>query len=115
MGNRKNKKSRRHRRPHRSGPVHLRSLEALEQLRDRVVETARELVRLREAQHALREQLGTLAAEMPALPPGGSGARIVFPEDPEVLRQKVQAFIEAVDYYLEQDLGAAGTPPPATS
>ncbi|SHK15269.1 hypothetical protein [Rhodothermus profundi] len=108
MGNRKHKKSRRHRRPHRSGPIHLRSLESLEQLRDRVVETARELARLREAQQMLREQLGSLAAEMPALPPGGSGARIVFPEDPAVLRQKVQAFIEAVDYYLEQDLGTAG-------
>ncbi len=115
MGNRKNKKSRRHRRPHRTGPVHLRSLEALEQLRDRVVATAHELAHLREAQQLLREQLSALAAEMPALPPGGSGTRIVFPEHPEVLRQKVQTFIEAVDYYLEQDLGTAGSPPTASS
>ncbi|MDQ7041013.1 MAG: hypothetical protein Q9M35_08730 [Rhodothermus sp.] len=114
MGNRKNRKSRRHRRPHRTGPVHLRSLEALEQLRDRVVATAHELVHLREAQQLLREQLSALAAEMPALPPGGSGTRIVFPEDPEVLRQKVQTFIEAVDYYLEQDLGTAGSSPTAS-
>lgn len=113
MGNRKNKKSRRPRRPHRSGPVHLRSPEALEQLRDRVAATAQELTRLREAQQVLSRQLGALAAEMPVLPPGGSGTRIVFPENPEVLRQKVQAFIEAVDYYLEQDLGAPGTPPSA--
>ncbi|CAM3310890.1 hypothetical protein [Rhodothermus bifroesti] len=111
MGNRRNRKSRRSRRPHRSGPVHLRSLEALEQLRDRVAETARELARLRAEQLMLREQLAALANATPNLPSTGAGTRVVFPEDPEALQQKVQTFIEAVDHYLSQDLGAS--PPPA--
>jgi len=111
MGNRRHHKPRRSRRPHRSGPVHLRSLEALEQLRDRVAETARELAQLRTEQLRLREQLAALAQAVPNLPPAGTGTRVVFPEDPETLRQKVQTFIEAVDHYLSQDLGAS--PPPA--
>ena len=82
----------------RRGPVHLKGLRSLERLRDRVEMTARELERLRQENAALVERLRALEARTPD---GPRGTTVAFDEPPEVLRRKVQTFIDAIDRYVE--------------
>lgn len=79
--------------------VRLKDNRSLERLRQRVEEVAREVERLREENAALIERLQE-AEERPVL--DVEGAIVGFDDEPEVLRQKVASFIEAIDQYLDQ-------------
>ncbi len=83
--------------PQRKGQVHLKSPQSLERLRDRVREAARELERLRKENTALATRIRELEAR-PAV--DAEGTLLIFDEDPDVLREKVEGFIEALDKYL---------------
>ena len=81
-------------------PTSVKSLSALEKLRDRVEVAARELERLREENQALAGRLAELEANPLA---GQESTFIPLDEDPELLRRKVSGFISAIDEYLGQD------------
>ncbi len=83
-----------------AGPIQLKGNRSLERLRQRVEEAARELERLRGENAALLERLQA-AEQRPLL--DVEGALVGFDEEPEVLRQKVAGFIEAIDRYLDQN------------
>ncbi|ARA95181.1 MAG: hypothetical protein D6685_11750 [Bacteroidetes bacterium] len=80
--------------------MQLKGNRSLERLRQRVEDAARELERLRGENAALLERLRE-AEQRPLL--DVEGAVVGFDEDPEVLRQKVAGFIEAIDRYLDQN------------
>lgn len=71
----------------------------LERLRDRVLDAARELDRLREENRHLTERLAALETEMrertTLLVPGD--------ETPEALRERIEGFISALDAYLAEE------------
>ena len=69
-------------------------------LRDRVRKAAQELERLRQENHALRERIEQLETR-PAI--DMDGTVLAFEDDPEVLRGKIEEFIEAIDIYLAQE------------
>ena len=83
-----------------SGPVRLKSPQALERLRDRVQTAARELARLRQENAKLAERIRTLETR-PVVDP--DAALVTFDEDPEELRRKVEGFIDAIDQYLSNE------------
>lgn len=80
-------------------PMHLKGPRSLERLRHHVEEAAHELERLREENKRLHERLQE-AESRPVV--DADEAVVTFDDDPEVLRQKVNSFIEVIDQYLDQ-------------
>lgn len=83
-------------------PAALRGQAALEHLKSLVATAAHQLERLREENAALAARVVELEGQEETDAP-----LLSFDEDPELLRQKVDGFIEAIDAYLERD--ASGT------
>lgn len=73
-------------------------LAALERLRNRVEAAVAEIERLREENAALAERVDELTAH--DVVRGESAPALPLEGDPEALRQKVEAFIEAIDRML---------------
>lgn len=84
------------------GATQLKSLQALTRLRGRVEEAARELQRLRQENAALAERLRDLE-DRPAA--DFEGAVLHFDDDPDALREQVEAFIATLDEYLAKESG----------
>ena len=82
--------------PQGEGPVLLKSIKSLERLRDRIQTAATEIIRMREENAALSSRLQRMESQ-PDIP---ENSALQLDEDPEVLRQKVSGFIEAIDRYL---------------
>lgn len=80
--------------------ISLKSIGSLERLRDRVENAAHELKRLREENQALLERIKELETR-PNLDPHAS--LLSIENDPELLRRKINGFIEAIDRYLENE------------
>ena len=80
--------------------VPLRNPRTLERLRDRVQEIALEFSRLREENAALYKRIEALESDKRKHP---TGASLVFQENPDVMRRKIQGFIDALDEYLQHD------------
>ena len=78
----------------------LHNLRSLEHLRDRVQEIALEFRRLREENVALYKRIETLESDKRKHP---TSASLVFQESPDVVRRKIQGFIDALDEYLQHD------------
>ena len=81
-------------------PVRLKSPASLERLRDRVEVAAHEITRLREENQALAARIKEIEAR-PVV--DAQGAFVSLDNDPEVLRRKINGFIQAIDRYLEKD------------
>ena len=86
--------------PKRRSTVSLKSPQSLERLRDRVKKAARELERLRTENAALTERIRQLETS-PAV--DLDGTVLAFDEDPDILREKVEGFITAIDAYLARE------------
>ena len=86
--------------PRRRPPVSLKNPQSLERLRDRVKKAARELERLRLENAALAERIRHLEAR-PAV--DLEGTVLAFDEDPDLLREKIEGFIQAIDTYLAKE------------
>lgn len=84
----------------RSSPVYLKNVQSLERLRERVKKAARELERLRKENSALAERIRQLETR-PAV--DLDSTLLMFDEDPEVLREKVEGFIRSIDAYLANE------------
>ncbi len=84
----------------RRGPVHLKSLQSLERLRERVKQAAHELDRLRKENAALAERIRQLETRPDV---DLDGTVLAFDADPEVLREKVEGFIKTIDTYLAKE------------
>lgn len=84
----------------RHNTIPLKGPQSLERLRDRVKKAARELERLRTENAALTERLRRLESR-PAV--DLDGTVLAFDEDPDVLREKVEGFIQAIDTYLAKE------------
>lgn len=83
-----------------SGLSALRGNQALERLRERVEVAARELERLRNDNILLARRI----AELEARPDVDvDQAFLVFDEGEDVLRKKVEGFIQAIDAYLARE------------
>lgn len=87
-------------RPEPTAPVQLKSSKSLERLKTRVIQATGELERLRKENAALAQRISELEAG-PLL--DREGVALSFEEEPEVLRRKIESFIEAIDTYLAQD------------
>lgn len=85
--------------------VSLKSIGSLERLRDRVETAAHELKRLREENQALTERLQELESRPDV---EGQGTFLSLESDPELLRRKINGFIEAIDRYLENERKRSG-------
>lgn len=81
-------------------PVGLKSPQSLERLRDRVRLAAQELERLRQENRTLRDQIAELETR-PAV--DVDGTLLTLDDDPSVLREHIQGFIEAIDAYLAKE------------
>ncbi len=78
----------------------LRGTQALERLRERVEVAARELERLRKDNILLARRI----AELEARPEVDTNQSfLVFEEDPEGLRKRVESFIQAIDAHLARE------------
>ena len=78
----------------------LRGHQALERLRERVEVAARELERLRKDNILLARRI----AELEARPEVDKDqAFLVFDEEDDTLRRKVEGFIQAIDAYLARE------------
>lgn len=86
--------------PKRREPVHLKSLQSLERLRERVKQAAHELERLRKENAALAEGIEQLETH-PDI--DLDGTMFTFDADPDVLREKVEGFIKTIDAYLARE------------
>lgn len=83
-----------------SGLTSLRGTPSLERLRERVEAAARELERLRRDNVLLARRI----AELESRPEVAQDeAFVVFEEDRESLRRKVEGFIQAIDAYLARE------------
>ncbi len=82
------------------GPVHLKSPQSLERLRERVKQVAHELERLRKENAALAERIQQLETR-PDI--DLDGTVFAFDADPDVLREKVEGFIKSIDAYLARE------------
>lgn len=80
--------------------VPLKGSSSLKRLRDRVETAAHELKRLREENKALSDRLEQLELN-PSV--SDEGTLLTFEEDPELLRRKIETFIEAIDRYLQEE------------
>lgn len=78
----------------------LQGIASLERLRDRVEVAAREMRRLRDENGALAERIQELESR-PAVDPHGTF--LSLDHDPDVLKRKISAFIDAIDRYLEKE------------
>ena len=74
--------------------------EVVERLRDRIKKAARELERLRTENAALTERIRQLETS-PVV--DLEGTVLAFDEDPDILREKVESFITAIDAYLARE------------
>lgn len=74
--------------------------DALEQLRTQVERAVRSLKRLRKENERLRARVEELQTH-PGL--DQDGTFVSFDEDPEVLRRKINGFIDAIDHRLAKD------------
>ncbi len=86
--------------PKQRSTVSLKSPQSLERLRDHVKKAARELERLRRENAALSERIRRLETS-PAV--DLDGTVLAFDEDPDVLREKVEGFLTAIDTYLTRE------------
>lgn len=78
----------------------LRGTQALERLRERVEQAARELERLRRDNVLLAQRI----AELEARPRVGEDqAFVLFDENADALRKKVEGFIQAIDAHLARE------------
>jgi hypothetical protein len=84
----------------RQNTILLKGPQSLERLRDRVKKAAHELERLRTENAALTERIRRLESR-PAV--DLDGTVLAFDEDPDVLREKVEGFIQAIDTYLAKE------------
>jgi hypothetical protein len=82
----------------------LERIASLERLRDRVETTARQMRRLREENAALSERIKELERR-PDVDPAGTF--LTLEEEPEQLKRRIAAFIEAIDGYLERERSGA--------
>jgi hypothetical protein len=80
-------------------PVPLRNSASLERLRDRIELATHELRRLREENTALAERIRDLEGR----PVEHQETPLQIDHDPEILRLKIDGFIEAIDRYLGKD------------
>lgn len=80
--------------------VSLKAIGSLERLRDRVETAAHELKRLREENQALSERVKELESRPEV---ESQGTFLSLEHDPELLRLKINGFIEAIDRYLENE------------
>lgn len=83
-----------------------RSLQALERLRARVETAAKEIERLRTENAALTERVRELAA-LDAAGADPDALHLTLDTDPDVLRAKVQSFIETLDRMLAEPVADA--------
>ena len=86
--------------PKRSGPVHLKSSQSLERLRERVKQAVHELDRLRKENAALAERIRQLETRPDV---DLDGTVLAFEADSDVLREKVEGFIKTIDTYLAKE------------
>jgi hypothetical protein len=86
--------------PKRSGPVHLKSSQSLERLRERVKQAVHELDRLCKENAALAERIRQLETRPDV---DLDGTVLAFEADPDVLREKVEGFIKTIDTYLAKE------------
>ncbi len=86
--------------PKQHGPVHLKSPQSLERLRERVKQAAHELERLRKENAALAEGIEQLETH-PDI--DLDGTVFTFDADSDVLREKVEGFIKTIDAYLARE------------
>jgi hypothetical protein len=84
-----------------------RGSQVLERLRERVEVAARELERLRKDNILLARRIAELEAR-PAVEQDQSF--LVFDESEEVLRRKVEGYIQAIDAYLARERERAREP-----
>lgn len=78
----------------------LRGTQALERLRERVEQAARELERLRRDNMLLAKRI----AELEARPSVDEDQTFfLFDENTDALRKKVEGFIQAIDAHLERE------------
>ena len=80
--------------------VKLKKPRSLERLRDRVKKAVQELERLQQENAALSARIQELETR-PAI--DHEGTLLVFDNDPDVLREKVEGFIEVIDAYLANE------------
>lgn len=78
----------------------LEGIASLERLRDRIETAARHMTRLRKENAALAERIKELETR-PAVDPNSTF--LTLDEEPEQLKRRVTAFIEAIDRYLESE------------
>lgn len=83
------------------GVAGVKGLRSMRRLRDRVAAAAQELAQLRQENAALEQRISELEAGGRVL--GDGGVAIPLEGDPEVLRRKVDGFIQAIDRFLEED------------
>ena len=81
---------------------HIRSAEALQELRHRVKKAAKELHRLRRENAALAARIQELEARPTKIDP--HTAMLAFEEEPKLLRSTVQSFIKAIDNCLAEEV-----------
>lgn len=85
---------------HRSPNVSLRSVQSLERLRDRIETAAHELKRLREENQSLSARIKELEQRPNA---SMQNTFLSLEQDPELLRRKINGFIELIERYLERE------------
>ncbi len=86
-----------------------RSLQALERLRGRVEAAVKEIERLRAENATLTERVRELAA-LDAAGADPDALHLSLDTDPDVLRTKVQGFIETLDRMLAEPVADAPDP-----
>lgn len=80
--------------------IALKPPEALKRLRDRVEQAVGELERLRAENTRLAERLRDLEARSGVTPHEATG--LLFDDDPDALRTKIEGFIAAIDQHLDE-------------
>lgn len=84
--------------------VALKGIASLERLRDRVETAAYEMSRLRDENAALSNRIKELEIR-PDVDP--TGTFFALDQEPEQLKRRINAFIEAIDSYLERERGGS--------
>jgi len=82
-----------------SGGRNQNTVPALEVLRDRVVHAVEEITRLRSVNSELAARVGRLE-KLHGVSAGASS--FVIDEEPEILKEKITGYIQAIDAYLEE-------------
>lgn len=89
-----------------------RGFRSLEKLRDRVELASIELARLRDENAELVKRIAFLQQE--SNPGADKAIELELEEDPQLLRKKIDAFITAIDEYLESEKHIAPSEPEAS-